>query len=103
MQGIFSFEKQAWQAAFDSLVKSRKIYANLAVAGTAQQEALCNARVEEIDPSIRYCAYNLGQLRGGESERELAELIALHGDSSGMEMLSDKLGVRHNPKTEKTK
>jgi signal recognition particle subunit SRP68 len=54
------FESRKWQPAFDQLVRSRAIYAKLAGAGTPQQEALCNARVEEIDPSIRYCAYNLG-------------------------------------------
>ena len=42
---------------------TRAILTGLADSGTAEQTAICNARIEEVDPSIRYSAYNLGPAR----------------------------------------
>ena len=39
---------------------NRVILAGLAETGNAEQRAVCNARIEEVDPAIRYSAYNLG-------------------------------------------
>jgi len=53
----------------------RAAYLRLGATGNPNQEALCNARVEEIEPSLRYCAYNLSK-KGGAQPAEIAKLLA---------------------------
>ncbi len=39
----------------------RKLVAQLARVGTAEQQAACRARLDELEPPIRYCTYQLGK------------------------------------------
>jgi hypothetical protein len=60
LDGTLAVEMQQWENALDALVRARALLAGLARSGNAEQTALCNARIEDVDPSIRYSAYNLG-------------------------------------------
>jgi len=60
LDGLVHLETQQWEAALDAMIRARALLTRLAATGTPQQAALCNARIEEVDPSIRYSAYNLG-------------------------------------------
>ncbi|KAI9280119.1 hypothetical protein BY458DRAFT_501462 [Sporodiniella umbellata] len=68
MKGYFLFEQEQWKAALDSFVEARTIYEKFAQYNDdAQKEALCYAAIDEIDPSIRFCAYRL-QLETQDAE-----------------------------------
>ena len=45
--------------------RRRKLVAQLARVGTAEQQAACRARLDELEPPIRYCAYQLDKADGG--------------------------------------
>lgn len=51
----------------------RNIYENLAQTGTPRQETLCHLAMDEMDPSIRYCAYQLK----GTKDVNLKELLEM--------------------------
>ncbi|KAI8909475.1 hypothetical protein DFJ77DRAFT_124444 [Powellomyces hirtus] len=59
MTGYLLFEQQKWEAAWDQMAVARTIYVQLSKSGTAQQATMCQSAVDDIDPNIRYCAYNL--------------------------------------------
>lgn len=70
----------------ENLKKAQVVYGNLASALTEMEQIMYNARVEELAPSLRYCAYNIGdttaiddlmQMRGQLSGELLASLDSL--------------------------
>ncbi|KAJ3038273.1 signal recognition particle subunit srp68 [Rhizophlyctis rosea] len=82
MEGSLLFEQQKWQDAWDKFATARTIYVNLEQSGgNAAQKVLCQAAIDEIDPNIRYCAYNL-KLKGGQT-MDIGELVAMRAQSGG--------------------
>ena len=70
----------------ENLKKAQVVYENLAAALPEIEQIMYKARVEELAPSLRYCAYNIGdisaiddlmQMRGQLSGELLASLDAL--------------------------
>ena len=53
-----------------------------------EQRALYTQRVEEMVPSIRYCAYNIGDMPS-----DLSQLMKLRTNASGSDILSSKIDV----------
>ncbi|KND05197.1 uncharacterized protein SPPG_00857 [Spizellomyces punctatus DAOM BR117] len=86
MAGFLFFEQQRWEEALDKFATARVIYQRLAKAGTAQQEALCQSVIDSIDPSIRFCAYNL-KIKGAQN-LEISSLIEQTNESSRSELRS---------------
>lgn len=85
MQGTLFFELQDWKQASEKLILSQTIYEKLASALNEDEQILYKQRVEELNPNLRYCAYNIGdssaqqdllnmRSKGGKSE--LDALIA---------------------------
>ncbi|KAJ8963661.1 hypothetical protein NQ314_005452 [Rhamnusium bicolor] len=60
IQGSLQFELQLWQQAVENLKKSQVIYEKLASTLPEEDQLPYKQRVEEIAPSLRYCAYNIG-------------------------------------------
>lgn len=54
------FELQQWQSAAENLKQAQVIYEKLASALPEEDQISYRQRVEEITPSLRYCAYNIG-------------------------------------------
>ncbi|TPX59749.1 hypothetical protein SpCBS45565_g07664 [Spizellomyces sp. 'palustris'] len=84
MAGFLFFEQQRWEEAFDKFATARVIYQRLAKAGTAQQEALCQSAIDSIDPSIRFCAYNL-KIKGAQN-LEISSLLEQRDESAQSEL-----------------
>lgn len=74
MQGNQMLEKEQWQEAMDVFVRARKIYEEMGKIGDAEEQELCKERVGEIDPSLRFCKFNIS---GGSAE-DISDLIASH-------------------------
>lgn len=86
MHGSLQFELQLWKDAMTNLKKAQVVYGELAQALPESEQVIYKARVEELAPSLRYCAYNVGdtsaiddlmQMRGQLSGELLASLDAL--------------------------
>ena len=81
MRGMFLFERQKWQHSAVFLRKAQAIYSKLEQAiGDQDVAALYRQRVDEMQPTLRYCAFSLG-------EEQSAAIGLLTGDSSGMDDL----------------
>lgn len=86
IHGSLHFEIQLWKNAMENLKKAQVVYGKLASALPESEQVMYNARVEELAPSLRYCAYNIGdttaiddlmQMRGQLSSELLASLDSL--------------------------
>lgn len=60
MQGTLQFELQLWQQAAENLKKAQVIYEKLASTLPDEEQLPYKQRIDEIAPSLRYCAYNIG-------------------------------------------
>ncbi|KAI8928088.1 hypothetical protein BC831DRAFT_510286 [Entophlyctis helioformis] len=94
LAAYLAFERQQWQAALDLFVSSRAIYEQLAlVASSPAQATLYQAAIDEIDPNIRYCAYNLRSSKTAGNHADIASLLELRSKSTGpgSDLLASKL------------
>lgn len=73
IQGTLNFELAKWKAAAESLKHAQVVYENLLNALPEEEQTLYRAKVDELTPSLRYCAYNIGD---GASMNDLIEMRA---------------------------
>ena len=66
----------------------RTIYEQLARAVLEEHRVHYHQRVDEIAPSIRYCAYNIGDMPS-----DIKELTKLRVSMPGYELLASKIDV----------
>ncbi|KAH8556197.1 hypothetical protein BGW37DRAFT_471473 [Umbelopsis sp. PMI_123] len=92
MNGYLKMEEQKWQVALDHYAAARTIYETLAKASNAHQETLCHSTIDEIDPSIRFCAHML-RSSGGTSQHDINDIVSAMGNKSapGMDLLEAQL------------
>ncbi|XP_018324397.1 signal recognition particle subunit SRP68 [Agrilus planipennis] len=64
IHGTLQFELQLWAPAVENLKKAQVVYEKLASALPAELQTPYKQKVEEITPSLRYCAYNIGDNKG---------------------------------------
>lgn len=60
MQGSLQFELQLWHDAAENLKKAQVIYEKLSSTLSEEDQLPYKQRIDEIAPSLRYCAYNIG-------------------------------------------
>ncbi|CAH2037740.1 unnamed protein product, partial [Iphiclides podalirius] len=58
--GVLLLELQQWRAAADSLQRAQLVLENLSAALPDDERHVYRQKVEELKPSLRYCAYNIG-------------------------------------------
>ena len=66
--GTLHFETSKWSEAQAMLSQARAIYTSLSQAVGEEEGALFKAKIDEITPSLRYCAYNIGDKKASASE-----------------------------------
>lgn len=69
----------------------RTIYDQMGKVGDFEFQEMCKQKLEEIEPSIRYCNYKLGKKDSGEGESIRA--MKAEADSLGLDLLQSKLDV----------
>lgn len=77
IHGSLHFELQLWKKAMENLKKAQVVYGKLSSALPESEQVLYNARVEELAPSLRYCAYNIGDTTA------IDDLMQMRGQLSG--------------------
>ncbi|KAL6497153.1 hypothetical protein OROGR_029082 [Orobanche gracilis] len=71
MKGNLLFEQdQQWDIALKCFKSARAVYEELGKYGDLENQVLCRERVEELEPSIRYCLHKIG-----ESNLQTSELV----------------------------
>lgn len=60
IHGTLHFELQLWTSAAENLKKAQVVYEKLASALPEEKQLPYKQRIEELAPSLRYCAYNVG-------------------------------------------
>lgn len=76
IHGTLHFELQLWSSAIEYFKKAQMIYEKLATAVNEEDASMYRQKSEEITPSLRYCAYNLG-------EATATELLQLRSQAHG--------------------
>lgn len=95
MHGYLHFELGLWQSAAENFKKSQIIYENLIkiVQQLSNDEELCElykGKVDELTPSLRYCAYNLGSKSDGTTIDEVLEIRRAQGAGALIDLESFK-------------
>ncbi|CAA0811302.1 signal recognition particle-related / SRP-related [Striga hermonthica] len=88
MKGNLLFEQdQHWDVALKCFKSARAVYEELGKYGDLENQVLCRERVEELEPSIRYCLHKIG-----ESSLQTSELVHI-GEMEGpaMDLFKAKL------------
>lgn len=84
MQGTLHFELQEWKQASEKLLLAQTIYEKLASALNEDEQILYNQRVEELNPNLRYCAYNIGD---STAQQDILNIMRGKGGKSELDML----------------
>ncbi|KPJ02700.1 Signal recognition particle 68 kDa protein [Papilio xuthus] len=71
--GALLLELQQWRGAADSLRQAQLVLDNLCSALPDDERHVYKQKVEELKPSLRYCAYNIGD------QSAAGELVAMRG------------------------
>lgn len=88
LSGILYFETESWRKASNYLRKAQAIYTKLCeVIGDEEESAIYHHRIDELKPTFRFCAFNLGEELDGNKDF----LTSLNTDSVGDDYMSSKL------------
>lgn len=77
-------QERDWDRALAKFMRARKAYEQLARVGGPDQAEICRERLEELEPSLRYCTYKRGSGSTGASDApgsmDDADMAALKGE-----------------------
>ncbi|KAJ1526690.1 hypothetical protein ONE63_008270 [Megalurothrips usitatus] len=77
IHGSLHFELHMWLPAMENLKKAQMVYEKLAEALPEEDKPLYLQRVDELAPSLRFCAYNIGD------ESAIDDLLKLRSQGHG--------------------
>ncbi|MBA0732114.1 hypothetical protein Gogos_016223 [Gossypium gossypioides] len=83
MKGNLLFEQDRnWDTALRNFKSARSVYEELGKYGDVENQVLCRERVEELEPSIRYCLHKIGGSNLQASE--LLQIGEIEGPASDL-------------------
>ena len=86
--GLYFFETDKWRKASDSLQKAQTIYVKLCEAiKDPEVLQMYQQRVDEIKPTLRFCAFNLGE----QSGQDILDNLGERGDDDYLAATLDQL------------
>lgn len=91
MHGTLHFELSLWASAAENLKKAQVVYENLLNALPEEEQALYKAKVDELTPSLRYCAYNIGE---GASSTDNLHALRAQGLLGNLEQLVSQTKIQ---------
>ena len=96
MHGNMHLEREQWASALTHLKKTRTLLTELSKVSMADQVHLYKTVCEEVEPSIRFCAYNLkraGEDGGEDAEGDEGDLNEMldGGEGGASDILRSKL------------
>lgn len=94
LAGSEHLEREQWESALDKFTRCRTVYDELSKVSEADEAKVFLRRIDEIDPSIRYCQYNLAKLAGDAGGRESNNILLQMQQSSASGATSDILKAK---------
>eukprot|EP00752_Nemacystus_decipiens_P010255 g9139.t1 len=97
MSGNLLLEKEAWREALERYSTAHRICQELGQVGRIEDQDLFSRRVEEIEPLLRYCRYNLdtatatGDAAAAAAAEEHLLEMEREGSTAGGDLLAAKL------------
>ena len=91
--GVLALEKEEWQEALRHLNSVHVIYESLAKIVSPAQQKLCVERIDEIQPSARYCRFSLAKQAGSSVDSDDIMSLQSAMSTSGSDMLRSKLSA----------
>ena len=91
--GVLALENEEWHDALRSLNSVQVIYESLAKIVSPAQQKLCMERLDEIQPSTRYCRFSLAKQAGSSVDSEDIASLQSAMSASGSDMLRSKLSA----------
>lgn len=91
IHGTFYFEMSKWKEAAENFKRAQIVYESLIKALPEEEQVIYKARIDEFSPSLRYCAYNIG-------ENASMDELMMHGHG----MLDNLSSLIAQSKTEQT-
>lgn len=88
MKGNLLLEKEWWKDAYFEFEKARNVYTQLSEIVEPELRELMRERIEDIEPAVRYCKYNLSREGPGGSQEALKQLQA---EAEGSDLLQAKI------------
>lgn len=73
IHGTFYFETQNWKLAAENFKRTQVVYENLIHALPEEEQSIYKSKIDELTPSLRYCAYNIGE------SASMNDLMKVHG------------------------
>lgn len=73
LNGVLLLELQQWRPAAESLQRAQLVLEKLSAALPEEERIIYKQKVDELKPSLRYCAYNIGD------ESAAGDLVAMRG------------------------
>ncbi|CAK1547076.1 unnamed protein product [Leptosia nina] len=96
LSGALLVELQQWRPAAESLKRAQIVLEKLCAALPEDERLVYKQKVEELNPSLRYCAYNIGD------ESAAGDLVAMRGqglienlDSLMAQAKESRSGIMH--------
>ena len=83
MTGTLAFESSDWSTAMKAFTSARDIYDRLAATFSVEEGSVYRGRMDEIVPSLRYCAYNIGDASAKQ------DLLNMRGHTHDQGQLDD--------------
>lgn len=87
IQATLDIECSNYQSALDNFLKTSVVYKNLAKSKDALKAAIYNEKIEQIEPLIRLCTYNLSN----ETDEDLSNLEELERKIDEKQNLAQKV------------
>ncbi|XP_065872551.1 uncharacterized protein [Euphorbia lathyris] len=87
MNGNLLFEQDRnWDTALKNFISARAVYEELGKYGDMENQLLCRERVEELEPSIRYCRHKIG-----EANLQTSDLLQMGETGPALDLFKAKL------------
>lgn len=96
MNGYLNFELGLWEKAAENFKQAQIIYENLskviqATSADAELVELYKSKIDELTPSLRYCAYNMGSKDGAATIDEVMEIRRAQGAGALIDLEAFKM------------
>jgi signal recognition particle subunit SRP68 len=91
--GVLALENEEWHDALRYLNSVQVIYESLAKIVSPAQQKLCMERLDEIQPSTRYCRFSLAKQAGSSVDSDDIASLQSAMSASGSDMLRSKLSA----------
>ena len=92
MAGALLLEKESdWEAALTSFLRSKQLLEGLFQVGDFEQRATCRHFLDQVEPAVRFCEYQISRKGGAAPDASALLAAAAAAGGPGSDVLASKL------------